>query len=109
MVYHFLDNPIKGYTFFDFDKGKFKAPPYNESHFEWRKKQTKWWLEVANKEFEVKNNIVVIIGLCIYPKQITELSESKTFGKGNIHFAHLICNSEVRKNRLFDRGDSNHW
>jgi deoxyadenosine/deoxycytidine kinase len=108
MVYHFLENPIYSFTFFDFDKGKLKAPPYNESHLEWRKQQTKWWLRVANKEFDIKNNITVIIGLCLYPRQIIELPEAKFFGKDNIHFAHLISEHSDRKDRLYNRGDSHH-
>lgn len=109
IVDYFLQHPIDNFTFFDFDKGKYKAPLYDENHLEWRKKQTEWWLDVASESITTKNNIAVIVGLSLYPSQILQLPNSAVFGKENIYFGHLTCNASIRKDRLHDRGDSHHW
>lgn len=69
----------------------------------------RWWMKVAEKECEVKGNVPVILGLCLYPRQIPELEESKEFLKENIFVAHLVADHEDRKKRLMDRGDAHHW
>jgi len=109
IVYHFMENPIKGFTFYDFDRGKYKIPPYDSFHLPWRTKMNNWWLEVAHNEYEIKGNIAVISGICLYPRQIIELPNAKYFKKEDIIFGHLTCEHEVRKKRLFDRGSPHHW
>lgn len=109
VYYYFLENPVKGFAFFDFDKGKFKTPPHNEDHLKWRTDQNNWWLEVAHKEYEVKGNITVVLGLCLYPRQIPKLPNAKYFEKDSFLSGHLICDHEVRKERLYGRGNSDHW
>ncbi len=63
-----------------------------------------WWLEVAHSDNE-KNNISVILGLGIYPKEVFELKNAEGFKKENIIFAYLHCTGEERKERLKNRGD----
>lgn len=108
VYFNFLENPIKGFTFFDFDKGKLKSPPHNEDHLKWRTDQNNWWLEVAHKEYETKGNVSIILGLCLYPRQIPNLPNAQYFEKENFLFGHLICDHEVRKERLFGRGNPDH-
>lgn len=110
--HHFLENPIPGFSFYDFDKGKYKAPPYDKhktEHHPWRIKQTNWWLKVAHKEYDVRHNILVIMGLSLYPNGLLELPNAKYFKSENIHFGLLTCEPEERKKRLHKRGDSHHW
>ena len=64
---------------------------------------------MANKEYDVKGNIPVIVGQCLYPSQISKLSEAKPFGKEHIYFVHLLTAPTVRKRRLTDRGDKHHF
>ncbi|OGZ60733.1 MAG: hypothetical protein A2919_01085 [Candidatus Spechtbacteria bacterium RIFCSPLOWO2_01_FULL_43_12] len=109
VYYYFLENPVKTITFYDFDKGKYKSPPHNEDHLKWRANQNNWWLEVANKEYEVKGNITVVLGLCLYPRQIPQLPNAKYFEQNSFLFGHLTCDHEVRKERLFGRGNPDHW
>lgn len=109
IFHYFLEHPLSHFSFFDFDHGKFRIPPYSENHLAWRTKQNKWWLKVANKEFAVKNNISVIVGQCLYPNQIIKLPEAKPFGKEHVHFVHLLTTPNVRKKRLIDRGDQHHF
>ena len=111
VVHYFLENPIKGFTFFDFDKGKYKAPPYDKPHLhgEWRVKQNRWWLSVANKEYEKNKDIPVVVGLSRYPRQLLSFPEAKEFNQENIHFGLLTCNDDARKERLHGRGDPHHW
>lgn len=85
IFHYFLEHPIPHFSFFDFDHGKFRVPPYSENHLAWRTKQNKWWLKVANKEYDVKGNIPVIVGQCLYPSQIIKLPEAKPFGREHIH------------------------
>lgn len=66
-------------------------------------------MKVARKEYDVKNNISVIVGQCLYPSQIMKLPEAKPFGKEHIYFVHLLTAPNVRKKRLYARGDQHHW
>lgn len=108
LVWYFMENPVRGFSFYDFDKGKYKIPPYGENHLEWRTNMTKWWLEVGDKEYEVKGNVIVVIGLSLYPQSIFKLYEANSFDE-NICFGHLLCDPDVRKLRLEARGDAHHW
>jgi hypothetical protein len=65
IVNYFMENPINGFTFYDFDRGKYKIPSYDSVHLPWRTKMNNWWLKVAHNEYEKKGNIVVISGLCL--------------------------------------------
>ncbi|PCI25097.1 hypothetical protein COB57_02670 [Candidatus Peregrinibacteria bacterium] len=109
IVQYFTNNPLPGFTFLDFDHGKFKAPSHKQDHLEWRTKQTQWWLKIAHEEYDTKQNIAVICGLCLYPRNIIELKEAHVFNTQNIHFAHLTCDPEDRKKRLYNRGDPHQW
>lgn len=99
---------MKGFSFYDFDKGKYTTPPYGGNDLEWRINMTKWWLKVADKESDVQGVVPVIMGLSLYPEKILHLPEAAAFEK-NIQFAHLFCSPDERKKRLEKRGDAHHW
>ncbi|PIV90280.1 hypothetical protein COW46_05395 [Candidatus Gracilibacteria bacterium CG17_big_fil_post_rev_8_21_14_2_50_48_13] len=89
-------------------KESIKFRPYGENHLDWRRNMTQWWLEIADKECEVKGSIAVIVGLSLYPHHILQLPEAAPF-RENVHFGHLLCAPAERKKRLEERGDAHHW
>lgn len=107
IVDYFSNNPIKGWQFYDYDKGKHPVPADESDHLEWRKLQSEYWLQVAKENAEQSIN-TCILGMALYPKNTYELPTAKYFGD-NIHFALIDCEDEERKKRLFDRGTPRHW
>lgn len=109
---YFLENPMTGYSFFDFEKGKYDPPEYDKhqtEHLSWRIKQNNWWLEVAANEFKVRGNVSVIIGFSLYPKSMTSLPNAKFFTPESYHFGILTCSEEERKKRLCSLGCEDQW
>jgi len=107
IVDFFSCNPVDGWQFYDYDKGKFPVPPNESEHLVWRKNQSEYWLKVALEN--AKNNInTCVLGMALYPENTYKLPSAQYFGD-NIHFALIDCSDEERKKRLFDRGTPHHW
>lgn len=109
LVNYFIDNPIAGWKFYDFDKGKYKIPKDNANHLTWRIKQTDWWLKTAYNDSITENVSVVVLGLSLYPESTFDLPAAKLFNKKNIHFALIHCEPEERRKRIMKRGTPQHW
>jgi len=105
---YFDENPIDGFLVYDFDKGKEKCPKDENKHYEWRTKQTDYWLQVADEN--LKNSLgTVIFGLCREPGYIIQSAINNSLDVSKLKFAYLITESDERKKRLFDRGTPHHW
>jgi hypothetical protein len=104
----FIQNPIRGWKFYDFDKGDLPVPKDEKLHHDWRTKQTESWLKLARENADTGKNTVVF-GLALFPTTTYELPIAKDIGKDNIKFALLHTDPEVRRGRLFDRGTERHW
>lgn len=98
-----LENPPRGWVFFDFDHGKFPPPKDGESGKEWRRAQHNWWLKVA-QAWHAQDVHVCVFGVGIFPWQVGELSESKHFAPEQLHYGVITCSREVRRARLQARG-----
>jgi len=107
IVDYLRNNPVDGWSLYDYDKGEFTAPADEKQHLEWRKKQSESWLKIAIENS--RNNIkTCVLGMALYPANTYELPSAKIFGD-NIHLALIDCADEERKKRLFDRGTPEHW
>ncbi len=107
LYYHFLENPLKGYAFYDFDFGKYHMANFKKGINELWYKQNYWWLRVAAKEFDIHKRIPVIFGLCMAPTVMKENLDQPFFRNNEIHFGLLNCNSLERKERLKNRDQLN--
>ena len=105
IVHHFYENPMKWWIFHDFDRGKYRIPSYDESHIERRTKQNNRRLHCAYNEQTTRHMNTAIIGVCLFPHQVRELQYAKHFDQKDIHFWLMICDDDIRKQRLIDRGN----
>ena len=107
LVAYFKKYPMPHWKQYDFDKGKYKAPRDLSKHHAWREKQTDYWLNVACTNSK-KNINTIVFGMCLYPKQILKRKPEKMNSK-NVHFAYLYCSPTIRRKRLVNRGNPDHW
>lgn len=107
LVTYFKKHPMPHWKYYDFDKGKYKAPRDPSKHHAWRIKQNDYWLTVALANSK-KNINSLIFGMCLYPKQILK-RKPKEIARKQLHFAYLYCQPQIRKERLIKRGNSDHW
>lgn len=109
LVNYFSENPIEGWGFYDFDKGKYEIPEDESEHLAWRTKQTNYWLEVALQNALEKNIKTAVMGLSLYPETTFELPNANKFDQNDIRFALIHTDDEKRKQRLEQRGTPQHW
>lgn len=101
---HFLENPLKGFHFFDYDNSNYVVQPSDKKP-NWQKIiQFNWWLTVAKRTIQTNHLTPVILGTCPSPSIIKEYMDLEYFDFDHLRFALLKCNPEVRKARLQHRG-----
>lgn len=95
-----LENPPKGWIFFDFDNGKFPPPKLGDSGKEWRHLQHNWWLEVAATQHKTNNLHVCVLGVGIFPWQIHELPNAPLLKPEQFVYGMITCAEATRVKRL---------
>jgi len=109
LYYHFMENPVRGFSFFDFDCGKYTPPAWQEvegQYHDWLIKQNMWWLEVARQAILKNKCSPVIFGFCLYPSVMLEYCKNTFFKPDDLHFAVLKCDDDVRNKGLQARGEA---
>lgn len=112
LVHYFLEHPLQGWSFYDFDYGKYKADNKKEKEklgASWRELQTKWWLQVAKKHGEVHGSNIIVAGVSTFPWQIKEYPEYDELDEMEVHFGFLSLSHDERRRRLEERGDLHLW
>ncbi len=108
LVSYFKKNSLTGWEFFDFDKGLEPVPHDESEHFAWRKRQTDYWLSLAERNGK-KNINTVIIGLGLYPRDTKELEGARDIDLATIRYAYITCSPQERKRRLLAQGADHRW
>ncbi len=105
LYYYFLENPLKGFAFFDYDESGIKLKDFKDLN-NFRIKQYHWWMEIARKTVETNKLTPVIFGHALCPLNILMNPFDDFFTFKDHHFGLLTCTDEERKNRLTKRGQA---
>jgi len=101
--FYFLENPLQGFQYFDYDRGKYPILRFRddpEKNRQYRMMQNEWWLRVAEQTCETHHLIPVIFGHCLVPEAMKELLPKTGFTFNDLHFGLLACSDEERELRL---------
>jgi hypothetical protein len=108
LVEYFKSHPLLRWAVYDFDDGSEPCPHVLSEHLAWRMRENEYWLSIAARN--AKQNInTMIIGMCLYPRQIREMAERMNIDSSLIRYAYLICESAERKRRLFAQNAPQRW
>ncbi len=103
LYYYFLENPLKGFAFFDYDESRIKLRDSKDID-DFRIKQYHWWMDIARKTVETNKLTPVIFGHALRPLNILINPLDDFFTFKDHHFGLLTCTNEERKKRLINRG-----
>lgn len=107
-VEYFKSHSLPGWKVYDFDSGSEPCPHVLSEHLAWRTRENEYWLSIAAQN--AKQNInTMIIGMCLYSRQIREMAERMNIDALLIRYAYLICEPTERKRRLFAQNAPQRW
>lgn len=98
LVSYFRDNPTPGWTFYDFDRGKYKIPPTDNT--EVQKKQLNWWLNEIRKG----DQSAVVMGFWGFPENLYSASNYDQYVNGEIVLGLLASSGEEIYSRMQTQG-----
>ena len=98
----FQENPLEGWQSFDFDKGKFKIPPTDNTEIQF--KQLVWWLKKAKSQYQEGDMKSVIFGFWGFPENLGKAASEAGMCMGVVKLGYLYADIETLKSREVVRG-----
>ena len=99
----FQNKPLDGWQSFDFDKGKYKIPPTDNTEVQY--KQLVWWLEKAANLYRTDGTKSVIFGFWGFPENLERAITEAGVEVEAVKIGYLYADIYALKSRKIVRGE----